>query len=120
MTTEAFANANKEAKTSKAFESLEYIIYNIKPTVAYRKNKLGINYDFVNTNNKEDGVLMVSEYNNLNKIYLLHTEGSRNIDIKSGKLTGFVFNGGVWGSDLDDDDIGVIIGDLTPAENLYF
>jgi hypothetical protein len=35
-------------------------------------------------------------------------------------VVNFQFNGGSWTSGLDDDDIGVIIGDLTPAENLFF
>lgn len=100
MTTEAFANAEEEAKTSKTFESIEYIVYNIKPTVAYRKNKLGINYDFANTNDKEDGVLVISEYNDLNKIYLLYAGGSRVIDIKEGIVSDFTIDGGSWDENL--------------------
>ena len=100
MTTEAFANTEEEAKTSKTFESIEYIVYNIKPTVAYRKNKLGINYDFANIDDKEDGVLVISEYNDLNKIYLLYAGGSRVIDIKEGIVSDFTIDCGSWDENL--------------------
>lgn len=82
-------------------ETNEISVFNINPTVAYRKNYLGINTrDFSVTIDKEeknDGVVYISNTEDRPCIYLKSSEGSiRIINIITGEMDGFVLEGGTW------------------------
>ena len=48
-----------------------FLIYNISPTVSYRSNQVGINYDLQPSSDYSDGVMVISESSSKNKIYLI-------------------------------------------------
>ena len=82
-------------------ETNEISVFNINPTVAYRKNYLGINTrDFfvtVNNEEKNNGVVYISNTEDRPYIYLKSSEGSiRIINIITGEMDGFVLEGGTW------------------------
>ncbi len=83
-------------KTEKITYSNEIIVYNLVPTVSYRKNYLGVNIkDLTKFNN--DAVLAVSEYTDRSKIYLFSAKnGIRTIDINTGEMDNFTIDGGEW------------------------
>ena len=83
-------------KTEKVFYSNELFVYNVSPTVAYRKNYLGINTtDFSKCG---DSVVVISEYEGKQKICLISPSkpAYRTIDIVSGMIDGFIIDGGTW------------------------
>lgn len=85
-----------EYTTVKSFLSNELFVYNVSPTVAYRKNYLGINTtDFPDCG---DSVVVISEYEGKQKIYLISSSNPayRTIDIVSGMIDGFIIDGGTW------------------------
>lgn len=89
------------------------LVYNSTPTVAYRKNQLGINTK--DPTGREEALVVIGGASGRNQIFY-----ETNQDKPYCKVINFQFNGGSWTSGLDDDDIGVIIGDLPSAENLFF
>ena len=50
-----------EFKTTKTYNTNEIIIYNISPTVSYRKNKIGVNTSIPNNTNKVLTVVATSD-----------------------------------------------------------
>ena len=83
-------------KTERVFYSNELFVYNVSPTVAYRKNYLGINTtDFSKCG---DSVVVISEYEGKQKICLISPSKAayRTIDIVSGMIDGFIIDGGTW------------------------
>lgn len=79
-------------------------IFNARPTVSYRKNKIGINHTFESVE-LQDAALVVGEHTNSKKVYFYGqretTQGEAqpqisSIDLKTGGLTGFVVDGGSW------------------------
>lgn len=82
---------------TKSFRTKEMVIYNIKPTVAYRKNKIGINYDFPESSSYTDGAIVVNSHTQKSKIYFIEAGKNRYLDISTGNLNGFIINGGTWG-----------------------
>ena len=85
-----------EYTTVKSFLSIELLVYNASPTVAYRKNYLGINTtDFSDCG---DSVVVISEYEGKQKICLISPSKAayRTIDIVSGMIDGFIIDGGTW------------------------
>lgn len=107
--------------TSTTYITTEYtqaatntiLVYNLTPTVAYRKNQLGVNTK--DPTEHADAAIVIGGAGNRDKIFY-----ETNQDRPYCKVVNFQFNGGSWTSGLDDDDIGVVIGELTPAENLFF
>lgn len=89
------------------------LVYNLTPTVAYRKNQLGVNIK--DPTEHTDAAIVIGGAGNRDKIFY-----ETNQDRPYCKVVNFQFNGGSWTSGLDSDDIGVIVGELTPAENLSF
>jgi hypothetical protein len=75
--------------------SAPILIYNIAPTVSYRSNQVGINYDL--NGDYTDAVLVVSESAGKNKIYLVSASGEvvddSYIKLENGHI---IFNGGTW------------------------
>jgi hypothetical protein len=67
------------------------VVYNISPTISYRKNHLGINYKFSNTEGDfGNAVLIIGQNNTRNEIIFNGND--------YGKLLGFSATGGTWDS----------------------
>ena len=58
---------------SQVWWSPEFTVYNLTPTVSYRKNKVGINYDFSEASDDND-VLVIAANGTHNRIRLIDTE----------------------------------------------
>lgn len=84
----------KNYETSYVVYSNEQALYNILPTVSYRKNLLGINSS--NLENYSNAVLVVGEHSSKNIIYLVSSDGIKTINTTSGELNGFIVNCGTW------------------------
>ena len=91
----------------------EILVYNSTPTVAYRKNQLGINTK--DPTGREEALVVIGGASGRNQIFY-----ETNQEKPYCQVINFQFNGGVWGSDLDNDDIGVIVGELPSAEQNSF
>lgn len=89
------------------------LVYNSTPTVAYRKNQLGINTK--DPTGREEALVVIGGASGRNQIFY-----ETNQDKPYCQVINFQFNGGVWGSDLDNDDIGVIVDNLPSAEQNSF
>lgn len=77
------------------------VAYNVSPTVSYRANALGINYQNVSTLGNNDAVLALGAYSNRKKVYLIGTEQEATIDILTGALSNFIVDCGSW-DDVSD------------------
>ena len=72
-----------------------FLVYNIVPTVSYRKNHLGINT--LSPSEREDSIVYVGSYGKRDKLYFVNSENkARTIDIESGGIDGFVVDCGSW------------------------
>lgn len=96
---EFFEASEEEGKTNIVTSYSNYlIIYNIAPTLSYRKNCLGINYKMAveaeeneqQTNTFPKAIMIIGETTGKNKIYYSGPEGS------FGEMIGFYFSGGSW------------------------
>ena len=81
--TNVFTTA-KETKTNLIYS----VVYNISPTVSYRKNHLGINTN--NFQEKADAILVIGETSGRNRIYYSGPEGSYC------KVVNFLIDCGSW------------------------
>lgn len=79
--------------TTKTTYSLISILYNIMPTLAYRKNKIGIN-----TNNlSNDSVIDVASATGKTKIIVHFTDGTTGIiNLSTKTIDNFIIDGGTW------------------------
>lgn len=93
-TTQTVTNEAEEYSTTKMVYTNEQAVYNILPTVSYRKNLLGINAS--NLNNYENAVVVVGEHSSKNIIYLVSSTGVKQINTSTGALDGFIIDGGEW------------------------
>lgn len=81
--------------TTKTQSVAQLLLFNLLPTVSYRKNFLGINTQTFPQ--VKDGMIYISEYENYKKIYLISVSGTiREIDLSTGLLEGFKIDGGSW------------------------
>lgn len=96
---EFFETSEEEEKTNTVTSYSNYlIIYNITPTLSYRKNCLGINYkmaveieeDEQQINTFPKAIMIIGETTGKNKIYYSGPEDSL------GEMIGFYFSGGSW------------------------
>ena len=83
------------------FTTAEIPVYNISPTVAYRKNHLGINTNNFSAGVGEgtaNGVLYISDTEDGRRYIIFNTSSDtiRSIDIVTGEMDGFVLEGGTW------------------------
>lgn len=78
--------------TTKSSYSTIAVLYNMMPTVAYRKNQLGINTTAV----VNDSVLDIYSATGKNKIVLHFTQKNGTISLGDGTLTNFIVGGGTW------------------------
>ena len=80
---------NPISKITKECYSNIIVVYNISPTISYRKNHLGINYKFSNTGEEfGNAVLIIGQNNTRNEIVFNGND--------YGKLIGFTASGGTW------------------------
>jgi hypothetical protein len=87
-------NGSEKYTTTKTVYTNEQAVYNVLPTVSYRKNLLGINAS--NLNNYDNAVIVVGEHSSKNIIYLVSSTGVKKINTSTGELTGFIVDGGEW------------------------
>ena len=92
--------STKEPSTTYSNTVQNISIYNISPTVSYRQNHLSINREYESNNSEltEDGIIIINDYNNYKKIYLVSQSENKilSIDVQTGALDGFIINGGTW------------------------
>lgn len=93
-TTQTVVNGTEKYITTKTVYTNEQAVYNVLPTVSYRKNLLGINAS--NLNNYENAVIVVGEHSSKNIIYLVSSAGVKQINTSTGELDGFMIDGGEW------------------------
>lgn len=93
-TKQTVTNETENYTTTKTVYTNEQAVYNVLPTVSYRKNLLGINAS--NLNNYENAVIVIGEHSSKNIIYLVSSTGVKEINTSTGQLTGFVIDGGAW------------------------
>ena len=88
--------------TNYEFTTAEIPVYNISPTVAYRKNHLGINTNNFSAGVGEEGtangVLYISDTEDGRRYIIFNTSSDtiRSVDIVTGEMDGFVLEGGTW------------------------
>lgn len=93
-TTQTVTNGTEKYTTTKTVYTNEQAVYNVLPTVSYRKNLLGINAS--NLNNYDNAVIVVGEHSSKNIIYLVSSTGVKKINTSTGELIGFTIDGGEW------------------------
>ena len=93
-TTQTVINGSQRYTTTKTVYTNEQAVYNVLPTVSYRKNLLGINAS--NLNNYENAVIVVGEHSSKNIIYLVSSTGVKKINTSTGDLDGFTVDCGTW------------------------
>lgn len=94
ITTQTVTNGTEKYTTTKTVHTNEQAVYNVLPTVSYRKNLLGINAS--NLNNYDNAVIVVGEHSSKNIIYLVSSTGVKKINTSTGELIGFTIDGGSW------------------------
>lgn len=94
ITTQTVVNETEKYITTKTVYTNEQAVYNVLPTVSYRKNLLGINAS--NLNNYENAVIVIGEHSSKNIIYLISSTGIKQINTSTGALDGFMIDGGEW------------------------
>lgn len=84
--------------TTKTTTNFQYVaVYNISPTVSYRRNCLGINTK--EPTSKENAILVITDYGENNLIYLNSSQRANMpsiINLKTGELSNFYLDGGTW------------------------
>lgn len=93
-TTQTVTNDTEEYTTTKVVYTNEQAVYNVLPTVSYRKNLLGINAS--NLGNYENAVIVIGEHSSKNIIYLVSSTRVKKINTSTGALDGFIIDGGEW------------------------
>lgn len=91
-------NPNTSAIISKETVSNIFTIYNTTPTISYRKNKIGINTNNIDSLSDpySSAVLVIGAGDNKNYIVLKGDGEIAKIDIDTGELVGFTLDGGSW------------------------
>ena len=82
------------AKSTYSFTSNTLAVYNILPTISYRKNVVGVNIS--NPEGNENAVFVVGAYNERKLVCFAGTNHAAQINLETGELTGFVIDGGSW------------------------
>lgn len=95
-TTQKVSNDKESYSTTKTLYTNEQAVYNIMPTVSYRKNLLGINATNLYHSDLQNAVLVIGEHSSKNIIYFLSSAGTKKLNTSTGQLSGFVINGGTW------------------------
>lgn len=80
---------------TKEWHSNTVVIYNILPTISYRKNHIGINT--LSPSAQTDSIIYMGVYGNRDKIYFVNSNSDKRIlDVETGGLSGFIFDCGSW------------------------
>lgn len=95
-TTQTVYNGTESYATTKIVYTNEQAVYNILPTVSYRKNLLGINATNLNREELKNAVLVIGEHSSKNIIYLISSTGVKKINTSTGELDGFIVDCGSW------------------------
>lgn len=74
--------------------SPEFTVYDLVPTVSYRKNRLGINHNF--SDDTTEGVLIVHAHGEYNKVLLVGESKVVTINLSDGSIDGAIIEGGSW------------------------
>ena len=95
-TTTATAGSETFQGESDYSLSNSYRVFNIMPTISYRKNRLGINSK-IDSNEDSATVLKISPVSGTTLIRLLTTEDREIIiNLSDGTITGLIIDGGTW------------------------
>lgn len=84
-----------DSKTKTSY-GLTTILYNLIPTISYRKNQIGINIDGVESEDYSRAIVAIGGATGKDLIELHGLTHIATIDIDSGELKGFIFDGGTW------------------------
>lgn len=93
-TTQTVVNGTESYTTTKIVYTNEQAVYNVLPTVSYRKNLLGINAS--NVTRYPNAVVVIGEHSSKNIIYLVSSTGIKEINTSTGELDGFIVDCGSW------------------------
>ena len=75
--------------------SSEYISYPSTPTVAYRKNHIGLNTESFNS--YENAILVAAAgVDSRDILYFVYEDKYSSVNIKTGEIDGFIIDGGEW------------------------
>lgn len=105
---------NGKDETSFANEKFTEIltystVYNVLPTVAYRKNQLGINIQPSSANDSQ-AAIVVGAYGNKDCIYFYGDGAKSSLNLTTRKIDNFIVDCGSWGTSVDGSfDIGSVI-----------
>ena len=95
-TTQKVTNGSESYTTTKTVYTNEQAVYNVLPTVSYRKNLLGINATNLHDEGVKNAVLVIGEHSSKNIIYFLSSTGTKKINTSTGDIDGFIIDGGTW------------------------
>lgn len=95
-TTQEVTNDSESYTTTKIVYTNEQAVYNVLPTVSYRKNLLGINATNLYDEGVKNAVLVIGEHSSKNIIYFLSSTGTKKVNTSTGDIDGFVIDGGEW------------------------
>ncbi len=88
---------NNIKTTTKTTYGKTFLLYNSQPTVSYRQNQVGININGIETNHINSAVVIGST-SGKNLIKLISANKTATINLDTGALDGFIFDGGDnWG-----------------------
>lgn len=83
--------------TPKVTYGKTFLLYNSQPTVSYRQNQIGININGIETNHT-DSAVVIGSTSGKNLIKLISANNTAVINLDTGALDGFIFDGGDnWG-----------------------
>lgn len=91
-----------DVSSQKTSYSNELIIYNATPTVSYRKNQVGINYDPTGDSNNDDisniqeAALVVGAHSGKNKVVFKSANQELVINLDDGQISSFIIDCGTW------------------------
>lgn len=98
-----YITTNKSNKSYTGSNNTILTLYNLIPTIAYRKNRLGINTRYVDGvigQTYDQGDIVIGAMNNDSYLYIVQGDDRphASINLTTGELKGFVFDGGDnWG-----------------------
>jgi hypothetical protein len=77
--------------------SSDFRIYRASPTLAYRKNQIGVNHTFSGEKPLSDGAFVVkARGDDRKKVYFASADREISIDLVSGIIDNLVIDGGTW------------------------
>jgi hypothetical protein len=71
-------------------------MYKASPTLSYRKNKVGINYNFPSGNSLTEPSFVVGSHEGAQYIYFYHPDNTIAIDLETGSIDSSILDCGSW------------------------